>query len=99
MKKLIFLFFGVVSVYANTTIDSGSLNNLADAITSWMQGSLGYAIGLFGVIGSLMWYILGENIFGQGSLKALWVGIMISFFTGGLIGIVQAMMRIGNGTF
>ena len=99
MKKIIILLLAAISIYANTTIDSGSINNFADAITTWVQGSLGYLIALFGVFGSIMWYLLGEKIFGYGSLKALWVGTTVSFFAGGLVGIVQAMMIVGDGTF
>lgn len=93
------MLLAAISVYASTTVNSGSINNFADVITTWLQGSFGYLIALFGVIGSIMWYILGENIFGQGSLKALWAGITVSFFAGGIVGMVQAMMKIGDNIF
>lgn len=89
----------VMKVSAETTIDGGAFTNFADALTTWVQGSLGYVIALLGTLGSILWYIIGENIVGHGGLKSLFVGILVSFFAGGMVNIVQIMMRIGDGTF
>ena len=99
MARIIILLLCTLSLQANTTINAGPIQNFSDIVTMWLQGSLGYIIAFFGVFGSIMWYIVGENILGEGSLRSLWIGITVSFFTGGIIGIVQTMVKIGGGTF
>lgn len=86
------------TVSAATTISGGSIDVFADALISWVSGSLGYIIALLGTFGSILWYLIGEGRAGAGQ-RSLFISITISFFVGGLVGITQTMMTIGDGAF
>lgn len=81
------------SASAATTIDDGSFQDFYDAIVSWIQGSLGYVIALLGMIGTLIIYAFTH----KGAV--LFIGMMLSFFVGGVVGISQTMFNLGAGTF
>ena len=98
MKVILILTILASSIFAQTTVDGGAFDNVADAFISWAQGSLGYIIALLGSLGSLGWYLIGEGVMG-GSQKALFVGIMVSFFAGGVVGIAMEMMTLGQNVF
>lgn len=81
------------SASAATTVDDGSFQDFYDAIVSWIQGSLGYVIALLGMIGTLIIYAFTH----KGAV--LFIGMMLSFFVGGVVGISQTMFHLGAGTF
>lgn len=81
------------SAFAATTIDSGSFNNFYDALVSWVQGSLGYVIALLGMLGTIIVYAFTH----KGAV--LFIGMLLSFFVGGVVGISKTMFSIGTGTF
>jgi hypothetical protein len=78
---------------AATTIDDGSFQDFYDAMVSWIQGSLGYVIALLGMIGTLIVYAFTH----KGAV--LFIGMLLSFFVGGVVGISQTMFNLGAGTF
>jgi len=98
MKVTILLILLTSSVFAATTISGGAMDNVTDAFASWMQGSLGLIIALLGTLGSLIWFLIGEGVMG-GSKKALFVGILVSFFAGGMVSIAITMMNLGRNAF
>lgn len=82
-----------VNAEAATTISGGSFDNFYAAIVDWIQGSLGYVIALLGVIGTMIIYAFTH----KGSV--LFIGMLLSFFVGGAVGISRTMFDIGGSTF
>lgn len=78
---------------AATTIDDGSFQNFYDALVSWVQGSLGYIIALLGMLGTIIVYAFTH----KGAV--LFIGMLLSFFVGGVVGISKTMFSIGTGAF
>ncbi len=81
------------SASAATSIDGGSFDNFYDAMVSWVQGSLGYVIALLGMLGTIIVYAFTH----KGAV--LFMGMLLSFFVGGVVGISKTMFTIGTGTF
>jgi len=81
------------SASAATTIDAGSFDNFYDAMVSWVQGSLGYVIALLGMLGTIIVYAFTH----KGAV--LFMGMLLSFFVGGVVGISKTMFTIGTGAF
>lgn len=75
------------------TVDGGSFDNFYDAMVSWVQGSLGYVIALLGMLGTIIVYAFTH----KGAV--LFMGMLLSFFVGGVVGISKTMFTIGTGTF
>jgi hypothetical protein len=96
-KKAFFILAGMAALATNasaaTTIDAGSFDDFYGAIASWIQGSLGYVIALLGMIGTLVIYAFTH----KGAV--LFIGMLLSFFVGGAVGISQTMFKIGSDTF
>ena len=81
------------SASAATTVDAGSFDNFYDAMVSWVQGSLGYVIALLGMLGTIIVYAFTH----KGAV--LFMGMLLSFFVGGVVGISKTMFSIGTGAF
>lgn len=81
------------TAFAATTIDDGSFQNFYDALVSWVQGSLGYVIALLGMLGTIIVYAFTH----KGAV--LFIGMLLSFFVGGVVGISKTMFSIGTGAF
>jgi len=81
------------TAFAATTVDDGSFQNFYDALVSWVQGSLGYVIALLGMLGTVIVYAFTH----KGAV--LFIGMLLSFFVGGVVGISKTMFSIGTGTF
>lgn len=73
--------------------DDGSFGDFYVAIISWIQGSLGYVIALLGMIGTLIVYAFTH----KGAV--LFIGMLLSFFVGGVVGISQTMFLLGTNSF
>lgn len=100
MKKVLILVFLVSMANAATTIGDGSFGTIYDVFKMWIGGSLGYIIALLGTIGSIIWFLIGDGMFGGGGQYGkMFAGIAISFFVGGCVGIVQTMADLGRCTF
>jgi hypothetical protein len=91
------MFLMLSDASAATTVDDGSFGTLYDAITSWIQGSLGYVIALLGMIGSLIWYMLDGG--GSKGWSIIPIGMLLSVLVGGAVGISQTMFNLGSGSF
>lgn len=100
MKNVLILVFLVSMANAATTIGDGSFGTVYEVFKAWIGGSLGYIIALLGTIGSIVWFMLGDGLFGSGGQYGkMFAGIFISFFVGGCVGLVQAMADLGRVTF
>lgn len=105
MRGRLFLLVGLLfvllsDVNAATTISDAPFASISDALVAWLSGSLGLMIALFGMMASVLWYLthfffLGEKTETSGLLK----GMVLSFLVGGVVGLVQAMVNLGRGSF
>lgn len=62
-------------------------------VKGWVGGSLGYIIALLGMVGTLVVYAFTH----KGSV--IFIGTLIAFFAGALVGLSQVMFDAGTGTF
>jgi len=96
-KKIIIGLLGLMVMSqvasAATTVDAGSFNNFYDAVVSWIQGSLGLTIALLGMLGTVIVYAFTH----KGS--TIFIGMLISFFVGGIVSISNTMFHIGMDAF
>lgn len=104
MERKHFFLFGIFLLLLNdanaaTTIDDGAFGTIWDALVTWVQGSLGYTIALLGMLGTMIFWLIGADKFLGGGGKFFVIGILISLIAGGLVGITTTMFGLGAGTF
>jgi|SaaInl8_150m_RNA_FD_contig_61_578082_length_1243_multi_9_in_0_out_0_1 hypothetical protein len=87
----------VVALLASTPLIASNQNaaftNFKNIMTTWLEGDLGYIIALFGFVGTLVVYAFTH----KGSV--LFIGAIISFLAGGMVGISQQFFNVGKTGF